>query len=409
METPTVSLKDLFQQEFPRIVAVITRQFGVQHMHAAEDIASETFLAAAETWGIKGIPANPAAWLYLVARQKAIHFWRRDKIYRDKVMPVITSNSVSEEELDFSEEHIQDSKLRMIFAVCNPVIASEAQIGLALRILCGFGIEEIATAFFTNRETISKRLLRAKDRLRQENIQLEMPADQDIIPRLENVLHVIYLVFNEGYYSRTQDQVLRRDLCLEALRLCLQLTTYPPTNTPATNALIALICFHASRFAARQPEEDTLLLYDEQDSSQWDLPLVRQGMHYLALSASGNYLTSYHLEARIAYWHCIPEDSTTKWEEILQLYDQLLTIKYSAAGALNRLYAKYKVAGAAAALKELLELQVPQHTDYYLLLGALYEQLDTEKAAKAYQQALSITTIPSEIQLLEEKLKNLKK
>ena len=175
----------------------------------------------------------------------------------------------------------------MLFAVCDPVIASEAQIGLALRILCGFGIDEIAEAFLTNKETINKRLFRAKEKLRTGKVRMEMPQPGAIAGRLDNVLRIIYLLFNEGYYSRSQDQILRKDLCIEALRLGLLLTEYEMTNLPKTNALISLMCFHASRFDARTSVEGALILYDRQDESKWDQAMISRGIHYLGLSARG--------------------------------------------------------------------------------------------------------------------------
>src|ERR1700761_1476869 len=178
MEEQRESLKELFQHEFTRIVAVISKLYGLAHIQLAEDIVSETFLLAAETWGVKGIPANPAAWLYSVAKQKTLYYFRRDKIFQKKVLPAIRQQELSAdnfEELDFSQQNIKDMQLKMLFAICTPAIANEAQIGLALRILCGFGIEEIAETFFTNKETINKRLYRAKEKLRTEKVNIEFP------------------------------------------------------------------------------------------------------------------------------------------------------------------------------------------------------------------------------------------
>src|SRR4029079_730554 len=303
-------LKELFQREFAKMVAVISSLFGLEHIELAEDIVSETFLTAAESWGMKGMPPNPTAWLYAVAKQKTLYQFRRDKIFQQKVLPALNSQKevITElNELNFSDQHIKDSQLQMIFAICTPVIASEAQIGLALRILCGFGIDEIAEAFLSNKETINKRLFRAKEKLRTEKVQLEFPPEDQVADRLDNVLHIIYLLFNEGYYSMTQNEILRRDLCAEAMRLGAFLTEYERTNQPKTNALLALMSFHASRFNARQTSEGDIILYEDQDKKKWDAELIRQGMHFLELSATGNELSSYHLEARIACWHCIKE------------------------------------------------------------------------------------------------------
>lgn len=389
-------LKDLFQAEFAKMVAVISRLFGLQHIELAEDIVSETFLQASETWGSKGIPKNPTAWLYAVAKQKTLYHFRRDKIFKEKIVPALNrqhekSNTIGE--LNFSKQHIKDSQLQMLFAICTPAIASEAQIGLALRILCGFGISEIAEAFLSNKETINKRLFRAKEKLRAEKVQLGLPPENEIEGRLDNVLQIIYLLFNEGYYSKTKNQTLRKDLCLEALRLCLMLTVYDRTNLPKTNALVALMCFHASRFTARQTDGTALpelILYDQQNKGLWNQALINQGMHFLNICAQGEEISSYHLEAGIAYWHCVKEDSPEKWKAILGLYDQLLRVNYSPSVALNRIFALYKAQNWQVALREAENLQMDNNHFYFVLLGELYRNIDIRKAKLNFKKAYSL-------------------
>ena len=410
MKAGEVSLKHLFQQEFSKMVAVISKLFGLQHIEIAEDIVSETFLQATETWDAKGIPANPTAWLYAVAKQKTLYHFRRNKIFETKIVPALVSQEEKEIaaiEPDFSMQNIKDSQLQMLFAICDPAIASEAQIGLALRILCGFGIDEIAEAFLSNKETINKRLFRAKEKLRTERVKLEMPPVNEIPGRLDNVLHIIYLLFSEGYYSKTQNQTLRQELCIEALRLGVLLSDFEKTNLPKTNALIALMCFHASRFTARQTNDDALLLYDQQDEKLWDQSLIDQGMHFLDASLAGNEISSYHLEARIAYWHCIRENSREKWEDILQLYNQLLLINYSPGVALNRTYALYKVYGAEKALTEAEKLKLDSNHFYFVLLGELYKTIDKTKAKNHFQKAFSLAKTEAEKILIREKMETL--
>jgi len=409
MEEQHESLKHLFQQEFSKMVAVISKLFGLQHIEIAEDIVSETFLKATETWGIKGTPKNPTAWLYTVAKQKTLYHFRRNKIFKDKIVPELKTAQTNKEilQVNFSSDNIKDSQLQMMFAVCNPLIASEAQIGLALRILCGFGIDEIAEAFLSNKETINKRLFRAKEKLRMEKVQMELPSENEIASRLNNVLHIIYLLFSEGYYSKTQNQILRKDLCLEALRLGLMLTEYEKTNLPKTNALIALMCFHASRFSARQINENSLVLYDQQDPGLWDAGLINQGMHFLSLSAQGHEVSSYHLEARIAYWHCMKEDTKEKWEAILQLYNQLLLANYSPGVALNRTYALYKANGQEAALAEAKKLQLENNHFYFILLGELYKNIDNNKAKLNFEKAYTLARTQTEKEEIREKIEGL--
>jgi RNA polymerase sigma factor (sigma-70 family) len=408
MENKT--LKDLFQQEFSKIVAVISRLYGLEHIEIAEDIVSETFLQAAESWGLKGMPPNPAAWLYAVAKQNTLLYFRRNKIYEKKVIPGLKAKNESEQvitQLDFTLQNIKDSQLQMIFAVCNPAIASEAQIGLALRILCGFGIDEIAEAFLTNKETISKRLYRAKEKLRTEKIKMELPPENEVAERLGNVLRVIYLLFNEGYYSRSRNKILQKDLCLEAIRLCLLLTEFEKTNLPETNALLALMCFHASRFDARQTPDGSFILYEEQNEELWDEELIEKGMNFLKLSMKGIEITSYHLEAKIAYWHCVKEDTKEKWEDILRMYNNLILINYSPGVALNRVYALYKVNGAELALEEAEKLKLENNHFYFMLLGELYDNINKEKAKEALWNAYSLSKTEAEKEVIQRKIAKL--
>jgi RNA polymerase sigma factor (sigma-70 family) len=410
MKADSELLPQLFRKEFSKMVAVISKIYGLQHIEIAEDIVSETFLTATESWVKKGIPPNATAWLYAVAKQKTLYHFRRKKIFDQKIIPQVkfSTDTIAETKvMDFSNENIKDSQLEMMFAICDPTIASEAQIALALRVLCGFGIEEIAEAFFSNKETINKRLFRAKEKLRAEKLELEMPPEKEIDSRLDNVLHIIYLLFNEGYYSASQNQILRKEFCMEALRLGLILTDYSKTNLPKTDALVALMSFHASRLDARQSADDNIILYEEQDENQWDKELIEQGTHFLSLSAEGDTLTSYHLEAGIAYWNCQKEDTQEKREAILHHYNLLMEINYSPGVALNRLYALYKARGKHIALSEAKKLTVPKNHFYYMLLGELYSEIDNEKAKENFEKAVVIAKTESEKQLIKQKIKNL--
>ena len=403
-------IRDLFRKEFAKMVAVISKLYGLQYIETAEDIVSETFLTATENWTEKGVPANPTAWLYTVAKQKTLYHFRRKKIFDEKIVPQIkvSADTIAEtKEMDFSTKNIKDSQLEMMFAICDPVIASEAQIALALRVLCGFGIEEIAEAFFSNKETINKRLFRAKEKLRAEKVQLEMPRENEIEARLDNVLHIIYLLFNEGYYSATQNKILRKDFCMEALRLGLMLTEYSKTSLPKTNALVALMSFHASRLDARQNADNDFILYDEQDENLWDKDLIEQGIHFLNSSAQGDKLSSYHLEAGIAFLNCQKDDTKEKRESILHHYNLLLQINDSPGVALNRLYALYKARGKEIALAEAEKVNLPHNHFYFTLLGELYTGNDNEKAKAHFERALSLAKTETERQIISLKMKSL--
>ncbi len=393
------------------MVAVISKLFGLAYIETAEDIVSDAFLKAAETWYVKGMPANPAAWLYTVAKNNALYYFKRNSLFAQKVLPVLKATTGSDEniEMDFSGENIRDSQLQMMFAVCEPVIASEAQIGLALRVLCGFGIDEIAEAFFTSKETINKRLQRAKEKLRDSNIKMEMPPAETLNSRLNNVLHIIYLLFNEGYYSITHNDILRKDLCLEAIRLGVILTDYSLTNQPKTNALMALMCYHSSRLDARQGNNGNYVLYDEQDESLWDRALVEQGNYFFSLSARGEEVTSYHIEASIAYWHCKKNDSAEKWENILELYNRLLQINYSPSVALNRLFALYKAKGREEAITEAETLKLDNNHFYFVLLGELYKGTDNDKAKQHYHKGLLLAKTQADKNIIQRKMDELDK
>lgn len=405
MDQPTELIPHLFRTEYRKIVSVLTRSFGFERIEIAEDIVSDTFLTAAETWGLKGLPPNPTAWLYQVAKNKAKNLLLRNAVFEKKVAPEIYSSAEARApEIDLSPQNISDSQLQMMFAICNPLIPQEAQIGLALRILCGFGIDEIADAFLTNREVINKRLFRAKEKLREEKIELEMPRQYEIIERLDAVLTTLYLLFNEGYYSSSKNTTLRKDLCWEAIHLVQFLLENELTNLPQTNALLSLMYFHASRFDARVNEQGEIVLYADQDQSLWDHQCIQKGEHYLNLSAQGNKLSKYHLEAAIAYWHTQPMESTEKWETILQLYNQLLQIEYSPAAALNRTYALAKARSYKEAIVEAEKLKLEGNHFYFALLGELYKKIDSQKSANNLKKALPLAKTSAEKQLIQSKI-----
>lgn len=396
----------LFRTEFRKITAVLCKRFGIAHIELAEDIASDTFLCAVETWSYKGLPPNPTAWLYAVAKNKAKSQLTRNKVFTDKITPeLMDSNPKSQEvEIDWSEKNLSDSQLQMLFALCHPSISVEAQIGLSLRILCGFGIDEIADAFLTSKENINKRLFRAREKLRQEKVRIEFPIENDINNRLEPVLMTLYLLFNEGYYSESKDKVLRHDLCLEAMRLTYLLIENEQTNRPAVNALFALMCFHASRFEAREGKNGEMILYDDQDETLWNKELIAKGMYYFKQASQGNVISKYHLEAGIAYWYTIKTDSPEKWENILQLFNKLLRIHYTPIAALNRTYALSKANGKAEAIAEAEKLNLTGNHFYFTLLGALYTGIDNTKARHNFAQALAIAKTKTDKVSIQKKI-----
>ena len=399
----------LFRTEFSKITSVLCKLFGFRHIEVAEDIAGDTFLLAYETWSFKGIPANPEAWLYSVAKNKAKNYIIRDKTLNDIIRNHFNYSLTEDHdfEIDMSDKNITDSQLQMLFAICHPSISTEAQIGLALRILCGFGIDEIANALLTNNETINKRLYRAKEKLRIEKVSIEFPGKSEINRRLETVLTTLYLLFNEGYYSESQDSILREELCLEAMRLTHLLLENEQTNQPPVNALLSLMCFHASRFAARKNETGETILYNDQAESLWNQELISKGMYFLHEASQGNELSKFHLEASIAYWHTVKTDTKEKWENILQLFNHLLQIEYSPIAALNRTYALSKANGKQEAIAEAEKLNLTDNHFYFTLLGELYTEIDNLKAQQNYSKALLLAKTQTDKHTIQKKIDNL--
>lgn len=403
-------IAQLFKTEYRKIISVLCKLFGIIHIEIAEDITNDTFLLASETWELKGIPENPTAWLYTVAKNRTKDYFKRHKTFTQKIVVDYKHNQNQSEEIevDLSPENITDSQLQMIFTICNPIIPAEAQIGIALRILCGFGIDEIAEAFLTNKETINKRLFRAKEKLRIENIKIELPNENEINTRLETVVTTLYLLFNEGYHSSTQKTHLRKELCLEAMRLNYFLIENETTNKPIVNALMALMCFHSSRFEARTNQTGEPILYDQQDKNLWNQELIEKGNFYLIQSAQGNELSKYHLEANIAYWHSSKIENPKKWDNILQAYNQLLLIDYSPITALNRTYALAQVKGKQTAIIEAEKLNLTDNHFYYSLLGYLNTDIDNMKAIKNFETALNLAKTNADKSTITKNLYDLK-
>lgn len=396
----------LFRSESRKLTAVLCKTFGLENVQMAEDITSDTFLKALEYWSYNGIPKDPVAWLYVVAKNQAKNHLHRRKIYSGKVLPAYCRSEDDREDpwIDFSEHSIRDSQLQMLFALCHPQITLEGQVGLALRLLCGFGIEEIASAFLTRKATIQKRLLRAKQKLRQLQVNFSMPPDPEIERRMDAVLITIYLLFSEGYHSECTDQSLREDLCLEAMRLTNLLLENEKTCLPRVHALHALMCFHASRFPARRNGAQEIILYGDQDPSLWDQALIAKGAFYMREAAQGETLSRYHLEAAIAWWHTVREDTPHKWQQILWLYDQLLLILDSPVVALNRSYAFYRVHGARAAREEAQKWNLPRNQYYFLLLAEIFRDLDLQKSRKYLEEALARAKTDAEKKTIQKKL-----
>ena len=402
----TALIPHLFRTEYRKIVSVLCKLFGIEYIEIAEDIVSDTFLLASEIWGLRGQPENPTAWLYVVAKNKTKDYLKRNSVFAVTISKEIKRISPASEEIeiDLSSKNINDSQLAMIFVVCHPCNPAEARIGLALNLLCGFGVDEIAHAFLTNKKVVYKRLQRAKERLSKEKIKIEQPTLSEIEERLSTVLMVLYLLFNEGYYSSNQDITLRKDICLEAMRLNCLLMENEQTNKPFVSALFSLMCFQSSRFDARRNKNGETILYQDQDTSLWDRELIAKGAYFLDRASQGDKLSKYHLEAGIAYWHTMKSDTKEKWENILQLYNQLLLIEYSPIAALNRTYALSKANGKTEAIIEAEKIELTDNHLYHSLLGELYTDIDNGKAIAHFQKAYALARSISDKMLISNKM-----
>ncbi|MBT1686738.1 RNA polymerase sigma factor [Dawidia soli] len=402
----------LFRHEAGRMAAVLTRLLGVQAWEEAEDIVQDTLLQALSSWKLKGMPDNPSAWLYTVARRKAVDKLRQRRM-QEEHHAVIGHALHSEYTLSpavqqlFLDNEIEDSQLRMMFACCHPAIAYEAQLALILKTLCGLSIGEIAHSFRTNDETIGKRLYRAREKIREEKIELEVPPPTALPARLEAVLHAIYLLFNEGYHSAHPDKLIRHELCAEAIRLALLLLKNPLTALPVVYALLALMCFHASREEARTAEDGSMVLLKEQDRSRWNHALIKKAEYFLEASATGDEISAYHVEASIASCHAgAATFEETAWDRIVQLYNVLETIKPGPIVALNRAIAIGHASTPMAGI-DALEA-IPDMNDDYLCLSALGDFYAAGReyadARSSYERALQNVPTTAGRALLQRKL-----
>ncbi len=396
----------LFKNEFGKLVSVLVKKFGFNQIELAQDIASETFLKAVETWPYAGIPPNPQAWLYTVAQNKALNILKREKIFSEKIFQnnIAFQEIESEQFADFSASNISDSQLKMIFTICNPIISNDAQICLALRILCGLGQDEIASALLTNKENVHKKIQRAKAKLKTEDLELDFSNEILVKSRLENVLKIIYLIFTEGYYSESGKNLIREDLCAEALNLAYLLLRNSKTNTHEVNALMALMCFYVSRQNARLGVDGEIILLEEQDCSLWNQELIEKGFFYLQKASGWPEKSTYYIEASIAYWEVFKGDNHLKWRNIYFLYDILHQTNPSPMVALSRIFALWKSEGTEPAIVALEKIQLPENQFYWTLKGDLIRETNFQLANECYEKASHFCKNDKEKRLITKKL-----
>ena len=406
----------LFRREYGRLVAALTRIFGVHNLALAEDVVQDAFCRAIDVWKVRGVPDNPGAWLMAVARHRALDIIRRERTART-FAPEISRMLDSEWTLSpavhqaFEVHAIRDEQLRMMFSCCDPALPEYTQVPLILNILCGFGVAEIAGAFLTGRAAVEKRLSRGKKTLARSPRLFDL-ADSDFAARLSSVRSALYLLFNEGYHGASAEAAVRADLCGEAIRLVMLLLEAPPADVPETRALAALMHLHAARLPARLNGEGELNPLFEQDRTRWDASLVEEGLRLLDLAAKGPCVTPYHVEAAIAAVHASAASTElTDWNAIVALYDRLMAIAPSPVVALNRAIAIGQRDGpehGLAALREIHDATRLRHYPFYPAARGEFERArgDYAAARRDFNAAAELARNPAERHFLQKRARD---
>jgi RNA polymerase sigma-70 factor (ECF subfamily) len=406
---------DLFRHSAGRMVATLTRIFGVEHIDLAEDVVQEALLTALRRWPLGGVPDDPRAWLVRVAKNFALDHVRRDASLRSKEAEIRAWVETALENSARGEHEpahgaISDDQLAMIFACCHPALASEMRTALTLKTLCGFGTAEIARAFVTQESTIAQRLVRAKKKLAEEQIAIVIPSPRELPQRLDSVLEVLYLMFNEGFYAHQGPDLIRADLVREALRLTGRLLDEPATRAPKVHALLALMLLQGARLDARSDDSGLPLLLEEQDRSRWNRDMLARGFEQLRLAAAGDELSDLHLEAGIASCHAAaPSFELTDWRRILDFYDILVARNASPIIALNRAVAVAMVHGDERGLSALDALDRDATLRGYYLLPALRGEFlrrlgRFDEAQACLREALELVRAEPEREFLRRRL-----
>jgi len=411
-QNSNVLIDQLFRKEYGKLVSTLTRLFGTAHIQLAEDVVQDALITALNKWSIEGVPDNPSAWLIQVAKRKALNELNRNQM-KESHNQFLTSSIDSEEKVSsvFMEDEIEDSQLRMIFTCCHPSLNSESQIALTLKTLCGFGVQEVANAFLTSKATINKRLFRAKSTLRKSNAAFQIPSGADLHPRLQNVCTTLYLLFNEGYNASSGDSVIQKTFCLEAMRL-LKLLENQFNEVSQLKALLALMCFHASRFEARIDAHGGIIIFEDQDRSLWIKDLIQKGMQYLSKSMQEQKLSAYHIEANIAGLHCMADNfDDTDWQSIYDNYILLEKFKPNPIIKLNLAIIQSKLIGLGPSLNLLKELEKVDALKSYHLLpatqGIFSYKLNRKGEAKVFlEKALELSPSNREREYILSKLEN---
>lgn len=398
-----------FRTEYGKAVSYLTSKYGASNLELAEDSVQEALIKAMQTWPYAQIPDNPTGWIFRVATNKMIDQLRRNQKTTNQEVP----ERAEEMNEDLSLESINDNMVRMIFACCHPSLSQEYQIILTLKILGGLSIREISSSLLKKEETVAKAYTRAKKKFKKDEIKLLLPPAHEIEKRLDMVLKIIYLLFNEGYKSAEGENLIRMELCEDAIRLNRVLIESEICNTPAANALIALMLFHSSRFAARTDDQGNVITLEEQDRSKWNQELIQQGLIYLDHASEEGAINEYLIQAAISATHCRANTfEETDWENILALYDLQLQISPSPIVELNRVVALEKVHGSILGAKEIERLEATQFFEEYYLFYAIKSEMlrklgNNEDAKEALEKAIMLTKNDKEKHHLTNKLMKL--
>jgi RNA polymerase sigma factor (sigma-70 family) len=398
----------LFRRSAGRMVATLTRILGSEHLSLAEEVVQEALVSALQNWGVRGVPDDPTAWLFQVARNKALDQLRRSANLRDKEPQIVAAFPVpNQPRIGFAHEP-EDDELRMMLMCCHPAIPEESRIALTLKAVCAFSVDEIARAFVSKPETIAQRIVRAKRLIRDEHIEFAMPARDELPVRRESLLEVLYLMFNEGYSAQSGDELVRRDVCDEAIRLARAIAAHPVATGPDAHALLALMLLQAARFPARLDASRDLIVLADQDRTLWDRQLIAEGIRELDRSAAGDIVTRYHTEAAIAACHAVARSfEETDWAHVIELYDELLERNPSPVIALNRAIAIAMVEGPSKGIEE-VEKIAGALRDYLPLSTTLGELSlragDRVGATEHFARALELPSTSAEKRFLLKKL-----
>ncbi|MEZ5041595.1 MAG: sigma-70 family RNA polymerase sigma factor [Saprospiraceae bacterium] len=404
----------LFRHEYGKMVAILIKYFGISHLEIVEDAVQEAFYKALKVWRFNSPPLQPSAWLLQVAKNSLLDHVRQQQNRQKHLdnLPVLNLSEIKEEEI-YQEKELADSQLRLIFACCHPSLKKEDQIALTLKTISGFSIKEIASALLLHEETIKKRLQRARGSIISQNLEMSIPLGAALSQRLEVVHTVLYLLFNEGYHALVADEVIRKELCAEAMRLTKLLIEHPTYQSTAANALLSLMCFHAARFESRIDVDQQIILLSDQDRSRWNAQLIQLGHHYLNRATEEKTLSAYHLEAAIAAHHCMaPTFEATNWPALLKLYTLLLQLKSTPIILLNKIVVLIQLKELEEAFlffNTLDEAHFSSRAYLYFAVGAeLYtKRLEREKAKIYLKKAIVNTQSKSEKELLTLRLQNL--